>query len=55
MVLAIARITITSKHFLFYPVFAFTQVFVSKDVARHFGFDSAAAALKGFSSRLRKG
>ncbi|XP_056624240.1 ketohexokinase isoform X1 [Triplophysa dalaica] len=30
-------------------------VFVSKDVARHFGFDSAAAALKGFSSRLRKG
>ncbi|XP_067311988.1 ketohexokinase isoform X1 [Pseudorasbora parva] len=30
-------------------------VFVSKDVARHFGFDSASAALKGFSSRLRKG
>ncbi|XP_057200314.1 ketohexokinase isoform X2 [Triplophysa rosa] len=30
-------------------------VFVSKDVARHFRFDSAAAALKGFSSRLRKG
>ncbi|XP_077095123.1 ketohexokinase isoform X1 [Siphateles boraxobius] len=30
-------------------------VFVSKDVAQHFGFDSAAAALKGFSGRLRKG
>lgn len=30
-------------------------VFVSKDVARHFGFDSASAALKGFSNRLRKG
>ncbi|XP_067223692.1 ketohexokinase isoform X2 [Chanodichthys erythropterus] len=30
-------------------------VFVSKDVAQHFGFDSASAALKGFSSRLRKG
>ncbi|KAK7142668.1 hypothetical protein R3I94_012124 [Phoxinus phoxinus] len=30
-------------------------VFVSKDVAQHFGFDSASAALKGFSGRLRKG
>lgn len=30
-------------------------VFVSKDVAQHFGFDSAAAALKGFSGRLKKG
>ncbi|XP_065109564.1 ketohexokinase isoform X3 [Paramisgurnus dabryanus] len=30
-------------------------VFVSKDVARHFGFDTASAALKGFSNRLRKG
>ncbi|ROJ78790.1 Ketohexokinase [Anabarilius grahami] len=30
-------------------------VFVSKDVAQHFGFDSASAALKGFSSRVRKG
>ncbi|KAG1973153.1 ketohexokinase [Pimephales promelas] len=30
-------------------------VFVSKDVAQHFGFNSASAALKGFSGRLRKG
>ncbi|XP_016390297.1 ketohexokinase-like isoform X1 [Sinocyclocheilus rhinocerous] len=30
-------------------------VFVSKDVAQHFGFTSAAAALKGFYGRLRKG
>lgn len=30
-------------------------VFVSKDVAQHFGFNSAAAALKGFSGRLNKG
>ncbi|TRY90339.1 hypothetical protein DNTS_015231 [Danionella cerebrum] len=30
-------------------------VFVSKDVAQHFGFDSASAALKGFRARLRKG
>ncbi|XP_043119720.1 ketohexokinase isoform X3 [Puntigrus tetrazona] len=30
-------------------------VFVSKDVARHFGFTSAAAALNGFYGRLRKG
>ncbi|XP_052001128.1 ketohexokinase isoform X1 [Xyrauchen texanus] len=30
-------------------------VFVSKDVARHFGFDSASDALRGFSSRIRKG
>ncbi|XP_050989946.1 ketohexokinase isoform X6 [Labeo rohita] len=30
-------------------------VFVSKDVAQHFGFTSAAAALKGFCGRLRKG
>lgn len=30
-------------------------VFVSKDVAQHFGFDSAAEALKGFSGRLKKG
>ncbi|XP_073683299.1 ketohexokinase isoform X2 [Garra rufa] len=29
-------------------------VFVSKDVAQHFGFTSAAAALKGFCGRLRK-
>ncbi|XP_037398198.1 ketohexokinase isoform X1 [Pygocentrus nattereri] len=30
-------------------------VFVSKDVAIHFGFQSAASALKGFYSRVRKG
>uniref|UniRef100_A0A8C1XM35 Ketohexokinase n=1 Tax=Cyprinus carpio TaxID=7962 RepID=A0A8C1XM35_CYPCA len=30
-------------------------VFVSKDVAQQFGFTSAAAALKGFCGRLRKG
>ncbi|XP_058605141.1 ketohexokinase isoform X3 [Onychostoma macrolepis] len=30
-------------------------VFVSKDVAQHFGFTSAAAALKGFYGRVRKG
>ncbi|XP_026142222.1 ketohexokinase-like isoform X3 [Carassius auratus] len=30
-------------------------VFVSKDVAQHFGFTSAAAALKGIYGRLRKG
>uniref|UniRef100_A0A673MG80 Ketohexokinase n=1 Tax=Sinocyclocheilus rhinocerous TaxID=307959 RepID=A0A673MG80_9TELE len=30
-------------------------VFVSKDVAQHFGFTSAAAALKGFYGRLRMG
>ncbi|XP_016347926.1 ketohexokinase isoform X2 [Sinocyclocheilus anshuiensis] len=30
-------------------------VCVSKDVAQHFGFTSAAAALKGFYGRLRKG
>lgn len=31
------------------------QVFVSKDVARHFGFNSAPCALKGLYSRVRKG
>ncbi|XP_036449220.1 ketohexokinase isoform X3 [Colossoma macropomum] len=30
-------------------------VFVSKDVAVHFGFQSAVSALKGFYSRVRKG
>ncbi|XP_059375958.1 ketohexokinase isoform X2 [Carassius carassius] len=30
-------------------------VFVSKDVAQHFGFTSSAAALKGIYGRLRKG
>ncbi|XP_076155965.1 ketohexokinase [Alosa pseudoharengus] len=30
-------------------------VFVSKDVAKHFGFDSAPSALKGLYSRVRKG
>ncbi|XP_028303577.1 ketohexokinase isoform X6 [Gouania willdenowi] len=30
-------------------------VFVSKDVARHFGFDSAEAAVKGLYSRVKKG
>lgn len=31
------------------------QVFVSKDVARHFGFLSADAALRGFYPRLKLG
>uniref|UniRef100_A0A3P9PN70 Ketohexokinase n=1 Tax=Poecilia reticulata TaxID=8081 RepID=A0A3P9PN70_POERE len=31
------------------------QVFVSKDVARHFGFDSPEAALKGLYPRVKKG
>ncbi|XP_034007552.1 ketohexokinase isoform X4 [Trematomus bernacchii] len=30
-------------------------VFVSKDVARHFGFQSAGAALKGLYSRVKQG
>ncbi|XP_022071037.1 ketohexokinase-like isoform X10 [Acanthochromis polyacanthus] len=30
-------------------------VFVSKDVARHFGFQSAEAALRGFYPRVRQG
>ncbi|KAM5253311.1 ketohexokinase isoform 7-T7 [Hipposideros larvatus] len=31
------------------------EVFVSKDVAKHFGFRSAAEALKGLYNRVRKG
>lgn len=31
------------------------QVFVSKDVARHFGFLSAEAALRGFYTRVKQG
>ncbi|XP_067842486.1 ketohexokinase isoform X5 [Heptranchias perlo] len=31
------------------------EVFVSKDVARHFGFNSAAEAVKGLYNRLRPG
>lgn len=31
------------------------QVFVSKDVARHFGFDSPEAALRGLYPRVKKG
>ncbi|XP_012694053.2 ketohexokinase isoform X3 [Clupea harengus] len=39
-----------------YQLFQYGDVvFVSKDVAKHFGFDSAAAALKGLHSRVRKG
>ncbi|XP_033873644.1 ketohexokinase isoform X1 [Acipenser ruthenus] len=32
-----------------------SQVFVSKDVARNFGYNSAAEALRGLYSRVRKG
>lgn len=31
------------------------QVFVSKDVARHFGFLTAEAALRGFYPRVKQG
>lgn len=31
------------------------QVFVSKDVAKHFGFRSAVEALRGLYGRVRKG
>lgn len=31
------------------------QVFVSKDVAKHLGFQSAVEALRGLYSRVRKG
>lgn len=31
------------------------QVFVSKDVARHFGYPTAEAALKGLYSRVKQG
>ena len=31
------------------------QVFVSKDVAKHFGFQSAEEALRGLYGRVRKG
>lgn len=31
------------------------QVFVSKDVARHFGFLTAEDALRGLYSRVKKG
>ncbi|XP_063039910.1 ketohexokinase isoform X2 [Engraulis encrasicolus] len=39
-----------------YHLFTYGDVvFVSKDVAKHFGFNSAEAALKGLYSRVRKG
>ncbi|XP_048126812.1 ketohexokinase isoform X3 [Alosa alosa] len=39
-----------------YQLFQYGDVvFVSKDVAKHFGFDSAPSALKGLYSRVRKG
>lgn len=39
-----------------YQLFQYGDVvFVSKDVARHFGFNSAPSALKGLYSRVRKG
>ncbi|XP_066553808.1 ketohexokinase isoform X2 [Amia ocellicauda] len=39
-----------------YQLFQYGDVvFVSKDVARHFGYNSAADALKGFYSRVKKG
>ncbi|XP_013883254.1 ketohexokinase [Austrofundulus limnaeus] len=39
-----------------YQLFPYGDVvFVSKDVARHFGFHSAEAALKGLYDRVKKG
>ncbi|KAJ8341842.1 hypothetical protein SKAU_G00341330 [Synaphobranchus kaupii] len=39
-----------------YQLFPYGDVvFVSKDVARHFGFQTAADALRGFYSRVKKG
>ncbi|XP_017296957.1 ketohexokinase isoform X3 [Kryptolebias marmoratus] len=39
-----------------YQLFPYGDVvFVSKDVARHFGFQSAEAALKGLHNRVKKG
>lgn len=37
------------------PHCGFFQVFVSKDVARHFGFLTAEAALRGFYPRVKQG
>ncbi|KAM9409161.1 ketohexokinase isoform 3-T3 [Pholidichthys leucotaenia] len=39
-----------------YQLFSYGDVvFVSKDVARHFGFQTAEAALRGFYSRVKQG
>ncbi|XP_030054477.1 ketohexokinase isoform X2 [Microcaecilia unicolor] len=39
-----------------YQLFGYGDiVFVSKDLAQHFGFDSAPAALKGFYNRVKNG
>nr|XP_015201658.1 PREDICTED: ketohexokinase isoform X13 [Lepisosteus oculatus] len=39
-----------------YQLFQYGDVvFVSKDVARHFGYNSAAEALRGFYSQVKKG
>ncbi|XP_024125698.1 ketohexokinase isoform X3 [Oryzias melastigma] len=39
-----------------YQLFPYGDVvFVSKDVARHFGFESAEAAVRGFYNRVKKG
>uniref|UniRef100_A0A8C8DX95 Ketohexokinase n=1 Tax=Oryzias sinensis TaxID=183150 RepID=A0A8C8DX95_9TELE len=39
-----------------YQLFPYGDVvFVSKDVARHFGYESAEAAVRGFYSRVKKG
>lgn len=39
-----------------YELFPYGDVvFVSKDVARHFGFNSAETAVKGFYHRVKKG
>nr|XP_020467805.1 ketohexokinase isoform X3 [Monopterus albus] len=41
---------------MLYQLFAHGDVvFVSKDVARHFGYESAEAALRGFYSRVKAG
>lgn len=36
-------------------LFPCPQVFVSKDVAKHLGFQSAAEALRGLYGRVKKG
>lgn len=38
-----------------YVLLCAVQVFVSKDVALHFGFQSASSAVKGFYSQVKDG
>lgn len=42
-------------HYILIFGYVCLQVFVSKDVARHFGFESAEAAVRGFYNRVKKG